>query len=93
MKFVPLLVLVSICAYGFESNSTRIEKLETEVGSMRTRITPSASPKVDGHGVKVGLDLLYWMPRIEGTAYAYTNNRNSTGLPIDGTTLDVKVAA
>lgn len=90
MRISPMFFLLAVsCVFALESNATRLDKLESEVGSMRTRITPSASPKVDGDGWTIGLDILYWMPRVEGTAYAYTNDRNSTTLPINGTTIDL----
>src|SRR3989344_4203835 len=88
-----LFLLLAGAMHAFESNSSRITALEEKVQELslllETGPNQGCSPKVDGYGVQLGIDLLYWHPKVDGTAFAYTNDAATTALPIKGNTVDV----
>lgn len=90
--FIALLG-ISVSAFALESNASRISTLETQVAELKKQLeegpTKPASPDVKGDDWQIGLDILYWMARVEGTEFAYTNDRNTINLPILGETIDV----
>ncbi|MCH9614551.1 MAG: hypothetical protein SP1CHLAM54_14880 [Chlamydiia bacterium] len=84
-----LFVLSTISAFGLESNSTKIKKLEERINALEEGTSRIASPQVDGYGVQLGIEPIYWRAKIEGTEIAYSNQAATTSVPIKGDTIDV----
>ncbi|MCH9631175.1 MAG: hypothetical protein S4CHLAM37_11940 [Chlamydiia bacterium] len=50
-------------------------------------LTPSAAATVDGYGVSLSADFIYWYARQEGLAFASTGEINETTLPVSNNTI------
>ncbi len=53
-------------------------------------VTALARPNIEGDDIFLDVEPLFWHARINGTAFAYTNNRNTIGLPTKGDTQEVR---
>ena len=84
---------------AFESNATKIEKLEEEIQELKEQIQEisaknhlhekggklaNASPYVMGENDFVQFSVFYWQAKVEGTEFCYTNNSPSAAPPIHG---------
>lgn len=92
--------LLGLRAYALEGMST-IEQLERQIQELQEKVADitaptdlgrnalqlvSARPDVNGTKWFVTADILYWHPRVSGTAFAYTNSRPTVAIPIKGRT-------
>lgn len=76
-------------AFNQDDRTTTLEQRMSQVHTSTSNNTEGAqtalgSPQVDGYGVDISVDVLYWRSRVQGTNYAISDNAGSTLLPWTG---------
>lgn len=95
LRNIPLAaaVLVAGSAFAGMDQESRTSQLEQQMSQVRTETknntyganTAAGSPQVDGYGVDLSLDVLYWRSEVEGTEYTITDNIGTDLIPWQGT--------
>lgn len=75
-------VLATGSAFAGMDRESRTSQLEQQMSQVRTETrnntvgskTAAGSPQVDGYGVDVSLDVLYWRTNVEGTRYTMSDD-------------------
>ncbi len=99
LRNVPLAaaVLVAGSAFAGMDHESRTSQLEQQMSQVRTETknntyganTAAGSPQVDGYGVNLSFDVLYWRSNVEGTEYTVTDSIETQTVPWQGTMKDV----
>jgi len=94
LRNIPLAaaVLFAGSAFAGMDQESRTSQLEQQMSQVRTETknntyganTAAGSPQVDGYGVDLSLDVLYWRANVEGTEYTITDNSTDL-IPWTGT--------
>ncbi len=84
-------------AFGAVPKSSSVESLDAQMKDIRTQ-TPvdtygatmrNAAPKVDGSGVFITADALFWKAHVGGTDYAFSDNHPAALPPKKGNNKDI----
>ena len=86
-------LMASSTAFAGMDIDSRVTQLENQMQQVRTETamgtygaqTATARAEVDGYGWFFTTDILYWRARVGGTEFAYTNNTQTTKVPLKGT--------
>lgn len=96
-KKIPIAIaslLASSVAFAAMDTDSRVTqqmqqvRTETAMGTYGAK-TATARPEVDGKGLFLTLDVLYWYPKVGGTEFAYSDDSPAATLPIHGRTKDI----
>jgi hypothetical protein len=90
-------LMVSSMAFAAMDMDSRVTELENKMTHIRTETatgrygakTAAARAEVDGEGLFILADILYWQTRVGGTEFAYTDQDPTASLPIRGRTKDM----
>ncbi len=82
----------SASVFAAPDMDTRVHHLEQQMKQVRTETasgtygakTATARPEVDGSGMYINVDILYWHAKVGGTEYCYTDQDPGATLPIQG---------
>lgn len=99
LRNIPLAaaVLVAGSAFAGMDQESRTSQLEQQMSQVRTETkngtyganTAAGSPQVDGYGLDLSLDILYWRSEVEGTEYTITDNIGTQSIPWQGSMKNV----
>ncbi|MBF8262682.1 MAG: mOMP-like family protein [Parachlamydiales bacterium] len=92
MKLTPFIILAASNVIAANSLDQRIADLEQQMTEVRTNTvfgnagarTVSALPAINSYGLFLSMEMLYWMPFIGGTEFAYFDDTFPVASPFNG---------
>lgn len=77
---VSVIVICAVLGWAYRPNAARIDKLEQDMEHFKEveYTLPPATPQVVGNGLTLTCDVLYWYPRVNGTAFAYLTENSAS---------------